>query len=65
MLRAEYNTSRLDRITWLPADQLIEQGDYTAVVRDKSGGDHLFQVVVTDLFGCQGTDSVVLTVMVL
>lgn len=50
------------QVKWMPESEVSVTGTYTAKMLDKSEGIHPFVMVVTDSYGCTGSDTVRVTV---
>lgn len=62
-LTGVYYTSRFRDLVWYPADKVRVSGNNTAIITEKSVGENLYWAVVTDIYGCEGRDTVAMHVM--
>lgn len=57
-LAGVYYTPRLRDMVWHPTGDVRMIGDGKAVITHKTPGDNIYWVVATDIYGCEGRDSV-------
>lgn len=62
-MEADYYTDRFSRIEWSPASKVNPLTGTTAEVLDKSVGENRFVATVVDLYGCKGSDTLLVTVI--
>lgn len=62
-LKADFYTDHFDRVVWGPVGKVHALTENTAEILDKQEGENLYTATVFDLYGCQGSDTLNVTVV--